>query len=138
MPGTQASRADRPKTGSGLTILVGPNNGGKSTVTEALDAVFRSRPVSFSEGKRNQAAGDKVSLRLEFTSGGTSELCTIASGLAGATTRRRDGNPPPNTCFYLPSRRMFNPYFGEGRDTRESYAVNQASALQGDPQRSLE
>ena len=52
------------KPGSGLTILVGPNNGGKSTITEALDAAFRNHQVSFPDGKRNQAAGDKVSLRL--------------------------------------------------------------------------
>ncbi|MYC64653.1 MAG: AAA family ATPase [Caldilineaceae bacterium SB0661_bin_34] len=117
------------KPGSGLTILVGPNNGGKSTITEALDAVFRSRPVSFSEGKRNKGAGDRISLRLKFTSGGTSELCTVPTG--GSQTHRPNGETPPNACFYLPSRRRFNPYFGSSRETRDSYTVNQANTLQG-------
>ena len=117
------------KVGSGLTILVGPNNGGKSTITEALDAVFRSPPVSFSEGKRNKRAGDSISLRLEFTSGETYELCTAPS--EGAKTHRPNGKTPPHDCFYLPSRRMFNPYFGEGIDNRDRYISNQANALQG-------
>ena len=34
------------KVGSGLTILVGPNNGGKSTIIEAFGAVFSSETFS--------------------------------------------------------------------------------------------
>ena len=117
------------KPGSGLTILVGPNNGGKSTITEALDAAFRSPPVSFSEGKRNKRAGDSISLLLELTSNETYELRTVDSG--GSETHRPNGETPPNACFYLPSRRMFSPYFGSGSETRDSYTVNQASPLQG-------
>ena len=36
--------------GSGLTVLVGPNNGGKSSVIEALQALTVKGAVSFSEG----------------------------------------------------------------------------------------
>ena len=113
--------------GSGLTILVGPNNGGKSTITEALDAVFSTSPVSFSEGKRNQAADNKVSLRLEFTSDATCELCTDG----GSETQQPNGKPPRSFFFGLPSRRMFNPFFGKGTDNRDSYFTNHASAING-------
>ena len=116
-------------TGSGLTILVGPNNGGKSTITEALDAVFRDPPLSFAVGKRNQAAGDRISLKLKLASGTTHELCSIAQ--RRAKTHHPNGHPPSNTCFYLPSRRLFSPYFGEAIDTRDSYISNQVSSIQG-------
>ena len=54
------------KTGSGLTVLVGPNNGGKSTVIESLQAMSARQEASFSEGKRNKLAGDRVSLRISL------------------------------------------------------------------------
>jgi AAA15 family ATPase/GTPase len=43
------------RPGSGLTILVGANNSGKSTVVEAFEALARSKGnlPSFSVGKRN-------------------------------------------------------------------------------------
>ena len=59
------------KIGSGLTIVVGQNNAGKSTIAEAFAAVA-GRPYvirHFPEGKRNKAAGDRVSVALSFSSG---------------------------------------------------------------------
>ena len=49
--------------GSGLTILVGPNGGGKSTVVESLRVLGHLSAQSFTEGRRNKQAGDRVSLR---------------------------------------------------------------------------
>ena len=43
--------------GSGLTVIVGPNNSGKSTIYEAFRAMSQSEPPSFTEGRRNKAAG---------------------------------------------------------------------------------
>ena len=45
------------EAGSGLTILVGPNNGGKSTVVESLQAISANVDIGFAEGKRNKMAG---------------------------------------------------------------------------------
>ena len=52
-PSTLRSPDGRP--GSGLTILVGANNSGKSTVVEAFEALSKSRgnAPTFSIGKRN-------------------------------------------------------------------------------------
>jgi len=49
-----------------LTIVVGENNAGKSTIAEAFAAVAgRLNAVRhFSEGKRNKAAGNRVSITL--------------------------------------------------------------------------
>lgn len=116
--------------GSGLTILVGPNNGGKSTIIEAFGAVFSREPLSFSEGKRNKEVDARISLRVKFASYGVSELCTVPAG--GSQTYWPQGRgAPPQNCFWLPSRRTFNPYFGAGSRDRGSYMDVQGNALQG-------
>ena len=107
--------------GSGLTILVGPNNGGKSSVLEALSALFSNR-VTFTEGKRNSLAGDRVSLGLSLTSGVTHELCTSDRG--GSTTIREPSERPQIGYYTLPSRRFFNPHFNHDVQRRAAYTAN--------------
>ena len=110
------------KHGSGITILVGPNSGGKSTIVESFQALT-SRNVSFSEGRRNKTAGDRVSVRIESLNGEIQELRTADAG--GSTTIRDPQSG--QVCYVLPSRRYFNPYFGQGRaKTRESYLLNRS------------
>ena len=108
------------KPGSGLTILVGPNNGGKSTVLDALRAFFeRGNPV-FSEGKRNANADARISIRLTIGDDQVHELHTIGQG--GSETERQPTNQPPINFYGLPSRRFFSPYFGsKGQGDREVY-----------------
>jgi predicted ATP-dependent endonuclease of OLD family len=75
------------RSGSGLTTLVGPNNGGKSTIVEALRALAApsvqdtQRPQSFTEGRRNKDAEDKVSIRVTDVNGDVvGGLRTVAAG----------------------------------------------------------
>lgn len=110
--------------GSGLTILVGPNNGGKSTVIEALRALAQDTPTSFTEGKRNKMAGDSVNLRLIFGER-TRAMGTVASG--GSETRWVSDNSGPQ-ILTLPSRRYFGPYFGRGSFPRQQY-IQQIGSL---------
>lgn len=104
------------KAGSGITILVGPNNGGKSTIVEAIQAWSRTY-VSFSEGKLNQKAGSHVSIRISVPQV-IHELKTVDAG--GSETVRDPSNPPLN-CYVLPSRRFFDPFFGQGEVDRQGY-----------------
>ena len=56
--------------GSGLTVLVGANNAGKSTVIEALRAFANpNKSPSFAQGRRNITAGDQVAITLKDTTG---------------------------------------------------------------------
>ena len=101
--------------GSGLTVLVGPNGGGKSTLVECFNKIaLAKRGASFSKGKRNLAAGDRVEIEINYD-GGHGILKTIGGG--SETTWA--GNSEPPKIYYLPSRRFFNPYFGNARLNRD-------------------
>ncbi len=105
--------------GSGLTILVGPNSGGKSTVVESLSALSSNRPT-YSEGKRNKSAGDRVSLTLSIDNT-SHKLQTVSAG-GSETTRTPEDSSIGH--YVLPSRRFFNPYFGQGSTNRRNYLRN--------------
>jgi len=108
-------------SGSGITALVGPNNGGKSTVIEAIRALSLNSEQSFTVGKRNQKAGDKVQISLTGVNDNSWELRTVDSG-GSECTLVKNGDPlPPNSIFVLPSRRFFNPLFGKTAHNREQH-----------------
>jgi len=108
--------------GSGLTILIGPNGGGKSTLVECFRKLSRRDNASFTEGKRNKIAGDRISLKLKFN-GTEGELKTIPAG-GSETEWVSDNKQQFPKIYFLPSRRVFNPYFGRGIWGRETYAQN--------------
>lgn len=118
--------------GSGLTILIGPNNGGKSTVIEALRALNARDNLSFTEGKRNKRAGDRVSIIVSGENGVRYELRTVTTG---GSEIQRDPPTQPFRIYVLPSRRYFNPYFGRSHHERQSYNIglshNRGAALDG-------
>src|SRR5689334_6901567 len=71
------------KLGSGLTILVGPNSGGKSSVVEALD--FFAAPgqsVNLGENERNARARGRVRIDAQFGSNTVSFAISPATGAA--------------------------------------------------------
>ncbi|MCH8147193.1 MAG: AAA family ATPase [Planctomycetes bacterium] len=109
--------------GSGLTMIVGPNNAGKSSIIESLHAVSRqSQAVSISEGKRNHAAGDRVVFTIVNSEGGMKRLATVSG--AGSETAWGDNQstePTQDRFFIVPSRRSFNPFFGKGIANRQAY-----------------
>lgn len=105
--------------GSGLTVLIGPNGGGKSTIVECLSKLMAQR-VSFTEGKRNKQAGDKVKIKVNYNEGDVFTLSTVETG--GSETYS-EGATIPNV-YYLPSRRVFNPYFGKNPWSREVFVHN--------------
>lgn len=113
---------DGRRAGSGLTIIVGPNGGGKSTLVECFYQLsLANRNVSFSRGKRNNKAGDKVEISLDYD-GTTGVLCTKNGGSQAFWS----GQQLP-VIYYLPSRRFFNPFFGLMSYDRETYLRNQQS-----------
>ncbi len=110
------------KSGSGLTMIVGPNNAGKSTIVEGFTAISRTAPPSFTEGKRNKLASDRVSIRVYNSEGENNELRTLTGG--GSETSFANASMKMPSIFVLPSRRTFNPYFGKATATRGEYLTN--------------
>lgn len=105
--------------GSGLTIITGPNNSGKSTIIEALRANSSNRAPSFHIGMRNQsAAGVKIEYFFEEHE---EVLSSIRLESSEAVWKGQEGD---RNIFVLPSRRSFNPFFGKNKMLRQQYIAN--------------
>ena len=115
------------ESGSGLTVLVGPNNSGKSTVIEsfkALNGAKRHDRPSFTEGKRNKNANDRIELKLYKND---SELITLkTTPQGGSETEIIENNLSASSVniFVIKSRRTFEPYFGKSTWDRSSFLQN--------------
>ncbi len=111
------------KPGSGLTLLTGPNNSGKSTIVEAIKvrSAFQQTP-SFHAGMRN-AKTDAVSITYEIH--GLSEtLRSIRPGSSETQAKRISELAP----YVVPSRRQFSPEFSRyGPATRNQYIHNSSA-----------
>ena len=97
--------------GSGLTILVGANNSGKSTVVEAMKALGKQDPTSYSVGKRNAYDNERIRIQAEFVDRRRNRLETVEDG--GSQTRwHREVESSELDIAIIQSRRGFNPFFG--------------------------
>jgi len=105
--------------GSGLTIVVGANNAGKSTTIEALRALGVAQDMSFTAGKRNHKAGDRIELSLTATNDETAALKSVAPG--SSETERGGAHRGKAKILAIPSRRAFAPYFGKSEYNRDAY-----------------
>jgi hypothetical protein len=109
------------RNGSGLTTVVGANNAGKSTIVEALRALVQRQPPSFSQGRRNQMAGDLVDIAVTDTRGAVKRLRSVRPGSSQTEYGVENGAPDLSTVMVLPSRRVFQPYFGSTELGRNDY-----------------
>lgn len=110
------------KEGSGLTVIVGPNNGGKSTIIESFKLMSLENEVSFTEGQRNKKAGDRVEIELSsFDDGPTYSIKTVS---AGGSETKNHGYP---SITVLPSRRFFTPYSNEVSYGQDQWSPQPAS-----------
>lgn len=104
------------KIGSGLTLLTGPNNAGKSCILECIRARQGNESVSFTTGSRNAYIG---SVEIKYVVNGNEE--TIKSIAKGSSETVRNNIDTNFQTFVLQSRRAFNPYFSKSEWSREQY-----------------
>lgn len=76
--------------------------------------------VSFTEGKRNKLAGDKIQIGITYD-GRDAKLVTVEGG--GSEVEWNGPEEKPR-IYYLPSRRVFNPYFGKNPWDRDTFILN--------------
>lgn len=91
--------------GSGLNIIVGPNNSGKTTITEAIKLYnSKSEEISFSEGKRNLKNNNKVEITYLNEFDEEMKVHTVNKGGSEVNVIgiKKDINKP----YVLPSRRF--------------------------------
>ncbi|WP_315744851.1 MULTISPECIES: ATP-dependent nuclease [unclassified Bradyrhizobium] len=86
--------------GSGLTILVGPNNAGKSTIVEALRLVVAPGDL-LDKGERHRDYPLRISIR--DTANGYREITN--PGLGARLVATGTAHPSFNTFRFIPSRR---------------------------------
>lgn len=102
--------------GSGLTLITGPNNSGKSSILECLRARGGYSNPSFSVGSRNSYV-DEVELVYRFED----RVEKIKSITRGSSEVNRDEYNEGEQIYVVPSRRSFNPYFGKSILDRDQY-----------------
>jgi predicted ATP-dependent endonuclease of OLD family len=107
--------------GSGLTILVGPNNSGKSTIVESFDVLSRGHPTSFTEGKRNRMSNGVIFIQLINANGDARGIATIKGSGSETELINKEVKPSPENIFVLPSRRTLDPHFSKNKFDRASY-----------------
>lgn len=108
--------------GSGLTVLVGPNGGGKSALLECFYQLQQQNP-SVTVGKRNKKAGDEVCIEVTYDDGNES-MGTLKTLNGGSETKWFSDSSSKPKIYYLQSRRVFDPYFNKIDWDRNTYIEN--------------
>lgn len=113
---------DNKTPGSGLTIIVGANNTGKTTIIESIQAFNGHTPPSFSEGRRNKKT-DKI---IEIMAIDNKNLaCTISTIPEGGGLSNRVPENHNLRSYVVPSRRAVEYEFVRNYiPDRESYITN--------------
>ena len=121
---------DKENEGSGLTFIVGANNTGKTTITEAIRAfncLDTNQSPTFSTDKRNRKyKGGNVFLQLKDEKGLDFTIKTVETGGSMTELVSPEGSPWRSQEIYvLNSRRSMQPEFGRYEQDRLTYLSNQ-------------
>lgn len=116
--------------GSGLNVIVGANNSGKSTIIEAMN-ILEGNTDLVSEDKRNKKSGDKINIIVEDTNDVVYKVSTTEIG-GGFISRKsfKNGNEVPDRvhALILNNKRNFSTFFSNMQSDRINYISNKANS----------
>ena len=90
---------DKKHAGSGLTIITGANNAGKTTIIESIRAFIGNDSPSFSEGRRNHMTDGKIALSLTDEN---DKIYTVTSVPGGGSSTQKISHLNSNPMSYHP------------------------------------
>ena len=121
------------KEGSGLTIITGANNSGKSTILECLKFASSRNPPSFHSGIRNKVNENvEINYICKFVENGSkiTKHKTIKSVKLGDSETVIEDEIGVFSVYSVPSRRGFNPYFSKNYLNRDTYILQSIQNIQ--------
>lgn len=93
--------------GSGLSIIVGPNNSGKTTILEAIKKFFVGNPPQFDKEERHP----KNDVLIELVNDGGEVKKVFTNGSSVGNLEHSEYYPTKSDFFLISSRRYFETYF---------------------------
>ena len=119
------SLPDGKREGSGLNIITGANNSGKTTIIESIRAFNNSQNPTFSEGKRNLKTESRVELKIIDENDNEYTIRTVDSG--GSSTEKNSDFSFKS--YIVQSRRAINYEFSKATTSRDHY-VSEALGIE--------
>ena len=118
------ARPDGHKPGSGLTVIVGPNNSGKSTILRIINAIYSSDPEFTAEMEDRRGNDTYPNISFVYEIGGNHyEIGTKLAGRSAYLSKIGDVTSAADQCQYIPARRPWRDRFsrqpGYNRDAYE-------------------
>jgi predicted ATP-dependent endonuclease of OLD family len=110
---------------SGLTVFVGPNNAGKSTVLRALDGIY-SDDSQFVAETEDRRGGLFPAMTSSFSFNGQNGTVSIRQNGSSAYIGKED-RLPGRHCVYMPARRPWRDRFS--RQESYSWAAFESNAV---------
>jgi energy-coupling factor transporter ATP-binding protein EcfA2 len=114
--------------GSGLTVLVGPNNSGKSTVLHALRLVLQPRQVDL----EHRHGENILSISIENDQGATRSVSNPDGGATLVPAGQNDARPSMGDFRFVPSRRSWSAYTGNPTMDPGPYWVHEIQRTGGE------
>lgn len=107
--------------GSGLTVITGPNNSGKSSILELVRALAVPNKPEFVESQRNKR-NSKVRIEYEFEDLQKMSLTSTTGGSASTEWSGGGTSPLVNQIYHIPAARNIAPFFGKSTENRHQYS----------------